>query len=381
MKKNIRILQYGALTTNKGGIESYIIAQLRHIDKNFFKYDFLIAKDSPMVAYEKEIKSYECNIYREYIPLGKNPFKHYLALYKFFKKNKNVYDIVITNIVDFYNINILIIAKLFGVKVCIAHSHMAYDSRRTFLRKILVNINRKIFAPRFCDYLFACSEKAYKWMFGDKLWKKKGALIVKNGIEYSKFEFDKKKRERIREKLNINSKLVLGHTGKFLDQKNHKFIIDIYSEIHKRNPNTVLLLIGKGPLEEKIRKKVVKLNLIDCVKFLGMRDDVNELLQAIDIFLFPSKYEGLPVSLIEAQAAGLKCFVSDEVISKEVAITDLIEFISLNKDAKFWAEKILSAYPYERKIQAQLIKQNGYDIEGEIKNIEEFFKKIVNIYE
>ena len=377
MKKNIRILQYGALTTNKGGIESYIISQLRHINKNIFKYDFLIAKDSPLVAYEKEVKSYGCNIYREYIPWGKSFFGHYFSLYKFFKKNSDKYDIVITNIVDFYNINILIMAKLFVVKFCIAHSHMSYDLRRKFLRKILVNINRKIFAPKFCDYLFACSENAAEWMFGNKLWHNKGVLIVKNGIEYDKFKFNTETRDLIRKNLKIENKMVLGHTGKFLDQKNHNFIIDIFEEIHKMYPQTILLLIGQGPLEEQMKNKVLELKLENSVKFLGMRDDVNELLQAMDIFLFPSKYEGLPVSLIEAQAAGLKCFVSDEVISKEVVITDLVEFISLNKGPKFWAKKILDLFPYKRKNQLGAVMKAGYDIKSEIKTIEKFFIKIV----
>lgn len=375
MKKCINILQYGALTTNKGGIESYIISQLRHINRNFFKYDFLIAKNSPKVAYEDEIKSYKCNIYRDYIPWSKSFFGHYYALYKFFKKNKGKYDIVVTNIVDFHNINILIVAKLFGVKTCIAHSHMANDLRSNLLKNIFIYINKKI-GKYFCDYLFACSEQAGEWLFGN-LWNEKKTLVLKNAIEVENFSFNFAIRNKIRKILHVEDNIVIGHTGKFTDQKNHEFLIKIFKEIYDRNNNFRLILVGEGNLKNSIKAKVKKMGLEDAVIFLGMRADVNNILQGMDIFLFPSKYEGLSVSLIEAQASGLKCFVSDTV-SSDVKITDLVDFISLEEKPAFWASKILSSYQYIRKNVFFDIKNSGYDIITEINKIEDFYKNVAD---
>lgn len=372
MKKCINILEYGALTTNIGGIESYIISQLRHINRDVFKYDFLIAKDSPKVAYEDEIKSYECNIYRDYIPWGKSFFGHYYALYKFFKKNKGKYDIVITNIVDFHNINVLIVAKLFGVKTCIAHSHMANDLRGNFIRKIFIYINKKI-GKYFCDYLFACSDKAGEWLFGDNLWKKKKSLVLKNAIETEKFIFNFNIRNKMRKMLHLENNIVIGHTGKFTDQKNHEFIIDIFKEIYDKNNNFRLILVGEGELEEQIKEKVKEMKIEKAVIFLGKRVDINNILQGIDVFLFPSKYEGLPVSLIEAQASGLKCIVSD-IVSNEVKITNLVSFISLKEKPLIWASKILEEYNYVRENKYYDIKKAGYDIKTEINFIEKWFK-------
>lgn len=371
MGKHINILQCGALSDNKGGIESYIRSQVEVINKNIFKIDFLISKKQKYIAYENEIKSNNCIIYKDLVPWNESFFGHYISLYKFFKKHKNKYDIVVSNILDFHNINILIMAKFFGVKICIPHAHMAYDLRRNIIYKYLGYMNR--FLSRFfCDYVFACSKSAGEWVYGKNLWNEKG-IVINNAIDVDKYIFKEDIRILVRNKLDLKNKLVIGHTGKFLDQKNHEFIIDIFEKVHEKNHDSILILVGQGPLENNIRQKVKNKNLIDSVMFLGMRNDVNELLQGMDIFLFPSKYEGLPVSLVEAQAAGLKCIVSDEVISKEIAITNLVEFISLNKDAEYWSNEILKNYPYNRKNTRKEIIKAGYSVKESVKNIEEFY--------
>ena len=161
--------------------------------------------------------------------------------------------------------------------------------------------------------------------------------------------------------------------GRFVNQKNHDFILEIYSEIVKKIPNSYLILIGKGILEENIKNKAQKLKLDDKILFLGEKDNVNELLQAMDVFIFPSKHEGLPVALIEAQAAGLKIYTSEEGVSKEVKITDLIEFISLKKDKNYWADSIVANSKYYRKDMSKKIIENGYDTRTSINKMESFY--------
>lgn len=371
-EKKIKIIEYGALTSTKGGIESYVITQLRYINKKKIKIDFLVPNENEKLAYEDEIIELGSEIYRDYIRWKKNFFGHYYTLYKFFKKHKGEYDIAVGNYLDLQNINFLIMAKLFGVKTCIAHAHMAYESRKSIIKYFLVKINR-LLSLYFCDYLWACSEVAGRWMFGDYLWNKKDNLVIKNTIDNDKYKYNKIIRNKIRKLLSIDNSFVIGHVGRFVNQKNHDFILEIYSEIVKKIPNSYLILIGKGILEENIKNKAQKLKLDDKILFLGEKDNVNELLQAMDVFIFPSKHEGLPVALIEAQAAGLKIYTSEEGVSKEVKITDLIEFISLKKDKNYWADSIVANSKYYRKDMSKKIIENGYDTRTSINKMESFY--------
>lgn len=370
LNNKIRVLHYGALSGTYGGVESYIINQYRKLRKCNIQYDFLVNNSEEKLAYEDELKNYGCNIYRIWNGRKNGIIKHYYNLYKFFKSHKNLYDIAIGNYLDIQNIDFLIMAKLSGIKICIAHSHMA-DGKRCFRDKILVGINR-ILGWGFFDYLFACSERAGKWMFGSFLWRIKKKQVIYNSIEAKRYIFDKEKRKYVRSLLNLDNKFVIGHTGRFAIQKNHDFIIDVFKEINKQYNNSILVLVGKGPLEETIRNKVKSLNLEDNVIFFGERNDVNDLLQAMDIFIFPSNFEGLGISVIEAQYSGLKCFVSDN-IPKEAKITENIFFISLEKNAKYWANFILNNKDYERKEMNDLVKNKEYDIDYNVDKIKEFF--------
>ena len=374
MKENkIKILEYGALTATKGGVESYIINQLRYINKEQFQIDFLVPNENEKLAYEDEIISLGSKIYRSYIRWKNSFFGHYYTLYKFFREHKGEYNIAVGNYLDLQNINFLIMARLFGIKICIAHSHMAYEKRKNIIKYILVKINR-ILSLYFCDYLWACSEVAGKWMFGPFLWDKKNKLLIKNSIDNEKYKYNKIIRDKIRNDLKINNYFVIGHVGRFAEQKNHEFILDIFYEIIKKEPKSCLMLIGKGDLEEKIREKAQNLRIDKNILFLGERNNVNELLQSMDILLFPSKHEGLPVSLIEAQAAGLPIYTSKEGVSKEAKITNLIEFISLEKSAKYWADFILKNNKSYRLDMSKEIIESGYDINTEIKKIENFYR-------
>lgn len=377
MEKNkIKIIEYGALTSTKGGIESYIITQLRHINKDKFQIDFLVPNEYEELAYEHEIKALNSKIYRGYIRWKNSFWGHYYTLYKFFKQHKGEYDIAIGNYLDLQNINFLIIAKLFGVKVCIAHAHAGENLRKNWKRNLLVKINR--FLLYFIvDYLYSCSQEAGKWMFGDKLWNKKKHFIIENSIETKSFLFDINKRNYLRNFYNVKDAIVIGHTGRFAKEKNHDFIIDIFYELVKKGKNVYLFLIGDGILRSKIEKKIKELQLNNRVFILGERNDVNELLNMMDIFLFPSKTEGLGISLIEAQINGLYCFTSKDVVPNSVKFTDHLNFISLNKGAIYWANEILKVSKKNREIYNEKKVISNYNIDNTIKIIEKIFSEVV----
>ena len=183
------------------------------------------------------------------------------------------------------------------------------------------------FSKKYATDYFACSELAGRWLFGDKTFEQGKVTIINNAIDLDKFKYDEKVRKEKRKELNINDDtLVVGHIGRFVAQKNHTFLIDIFSELHKKEKNSILLLIGQGPLIGEIKQKVETLGISDSVKFLGQRDDVNELYNAMDLFLFPSLYEGLGMVLIEAQANGLPCIASTEV-PKNARVSKKISFV------------------------------------------------------
>lgn len=377
MEKNkIKIIEYGALTSTKGGIESYIIAQLRHINKDKFQIDFLVPNEQEKLAYEDEIINLGSKIYRSYIRWKNSFFGHYYTLYKFFKEHKGEYDVAVGNYLDLQNINFLIMAKIYGVKAEIAHAHAGENLKKNWKRNLLVKINR--FLLYFIvDYLYSCSQEAGKWMFGNKLWKKKKHFIIENSVETKKFLFDINKRRYLRNLYNVEDALVVGHTGRFAEEKNHNFIIDIFYELVKQEKNVYLFLIGDGILRSKIEKKVKELELNNRVFILGERNDVNELLNMMDIFLFPSKTEGLGISLVEAQINGLYCFTSKDVVPNSVKFTDRLNFISLNKDAIYWANEILRVSKKNREIYDEKMVISNYNIDNAIKIIEKNFLEVV----
>ena len=208
----------------------------------------------------------------------------------------------------------------------------------------------------------APSSEAACYTFGKKQLKNGKVKILHNAIPYRDFIFNCEIREKVRKNLKIEDKLVIGHIGRFDEQKNHKFLIEIFKEIKKNNENAILLLVGNGSLKEKVRKQVEELKLDDSVIFLGVRKDIPQLLMAMDIFVFPSLYEGMPNTVIEAQATGLKCIISD-TITREADITGLVSYTSLNNGIEEWKSKVLNNCQYERKDTSDKFKEKGYDIE------------------
>lgn len=349
-----------------GGVDTMVMNYYRHIDRSKVQFDFI------MDGYEKtpiddEIRALGGRVYKVE-PYAKNIVKSMRQYYRIFRENR--YPIV------HCHMNTLSVFPLFeawraGVPVRIAHSHstaVKSEGTRTTIKYMLRPFS-KLFPTDYC----ACSEYAGRWLFGDKFFDSGKVRVIKNAIDLERFSFKPQVRTQMREKLGIENKFVVGHVGRFMYQKNHDFLIDIFDEIHKQNPNSILLLIGDGPLKKQIQEKVDKLGLTNSVQFLGLRRDVPDLLQAMDVFVLPSYYEGLPVVGVEAQAAGLPCFFSD-AITAETKITDLVSFINLSQTPANWAQKIVCcANDFPRTNMHQEIEKSGFDIQNAAKELEKLY--------
>ena len=277
----------------------------------------------------------------------------------------------------FAEIPVLCAAKKVGIATRIIHSHNSsmgtdHPVKRMLLKcRVALDIGRGIVA-KLATHYFACSQLAAEWLFPAHIVESGKVMLVKNGIDSARFQFNREIREKYRSEMGLTDKFVVGNVGRFSFAKNHTFLLDIFAEIHKRKPESVLLLIGEGELEEEVQKKTDDLHLTDCVCFLGLRSDVNCLLQTMDVFVLPSFFEGLPIVAIEAQAAGLEMVMSDAV-SREAGITELAEFISLDQEAEVWADRILQLYGYSRRNMCEEIMAAGYDMAGTAKWVESFY--------
>jgi glycosyltransferase involved in cell wall biosynthesis len=265
---------------------------------------------------------------------------------------------------------------LVGIPMRIIHSHNNSNedvgiSLVIVIRRFGKFLNKFLLKLSATNY-WACSKLAGEWMFG-----KHPFDIIHNAIDTKKFIYNKELRSIVREKLNLHDEFIIGNVARFSYQKNHEFLIDIFNEIVKRKANSILLLVGDNAADhtylDMTIAKIKQLHLEKKVIFLGMRKDVNRLYQAMDVFILPSHFEGLPIVGLEAQAAGLRCYFSD-TITKELEITNLANYLPLG-NAMIWAEKILKEPVYKRCNMEQEIIDRGYDITSEVKKIEDFFLK------
>ena len=247
------------------------------------------------------------------------------------------------------------LAKICGVKVRVCHSHMAYmtgaDTKPHYkLFRFLLN--------RFATLRIACSSDAGRHLFG-----KHSFTILNNAIEAEKYVFDSTRRKQMRNKLGLSGKFVIGTVGRLSFQKNPQFSVEIFQKIHEHRPEAVLMFVGQGELEEEVCTLVRDKGLEQNVLFLGLRSDVPDLLQAMDVFVLPSRFEGLGIVSVEAQAAGLKTFATAKVVPQEACISDtLFTYLPQNASAKQWAETILAADTDHRVNTLSLIQSSGYDI-------------------
>ena len=365
------------ISMNRGGAESMVMNYYRHIDRSKVQFDFLVHREQKG-EFDDEIRSLG-GIIHKVAPINIfNPKKYYSELSLFFKEHAT-YQIIHSHI-NTFSYYPLKIAQEFNIPVRIAHAHTALPkpSLKDFLNvkeiketiKTLIKFQLKKKIHQNSNYCFACGRRAGSWLFGVN----SNFTIINNAIDSSKFVYDKVIAEQYKSDHNLLNKIVIGHVGNFTEPKNHTFILDIFYELQKMDKKFHLVLIGDGPLRNNIEAKIDKLKIKERVSLLGVRKDIHNLCKMIDVFVFPSLYEGLPVTLIEAQASGLQVFVSNSVTS-EVNITNKIIFmpINLEKAAKNWAQSIKDSIPYKRKDTSRCIINSGYDIKTSALLLEKFY--------
>ena len=271
---------------NGGGVESVVMNYYRNIDRNKIQFHFLCDEDSTDIPYE-EIEKLGGKVI--VIPPYQKLFKYQKELYRIFKENN--YKIVHSHI-NALSVFPLRIAKKAGVPIRIAHSHST-SNKKEWKKNILKMILRSL-SKLYANNYFACTEYAGKWLFGKKVVERKELNVINNAIDLKKFEFNENTRKALREELGIkDDTLIIGHVGRFMKQKNHEFLVEVFNEVYKKNQNTLLILIGQGPLLSEIKEKAINLNIEDKIKFIGQVTDVEKYYNIMDIFLFPSIYEGL----------------------------------------------------------------------------------------
>lgn len=352
-----------------GGVESVIMNYFENMDRTKFQFDFICDEDSTNIPYEK-IKKLGGKII--IVPPYQHIFKYISTLKKIFKKNN--YQIVHSNI-NTISVFPLYAAKKTGIPIRIAHSHSS--SNKVEWKKNLIKNILRIFSKKYANVYFACSESAGRYLFGNKTYENGKVTIINNAIDIEKFKFDLKKEKEIKDKNDIeDSAFVIGHIGRFVAQKNHSFLIDVFNEVHKIDREAILLLIGQGPLQSKIKRKVTDLKLEENVKFLGQISNISDYYNAMSTFVLPSIYEGLGMVLIEAQENKLPCIASTEV-PIEASISNQVEYIDIEKGAEYWAQEILKKNRENIKYKYNENRKK-YNIKNASKRLEKEYIKELN---
>lgn len=346
-----------------GGIEAYLLNTLAWMDFSKLYVDIFVPGKIVSKEIASKFENLGCTIYEQLILGGK--IQKGVGLIKklraFLKEHS--YDIVYVNAGNIVRQAVAIsISKRYGIKIRIAHSHNAIFTDSLIKKVFCCVLQRTI--TKNATHLAACSRAAAIYQFGENAAKR--TTIIKNGINTKKFRFQGEKRTEIRKKFNLEGTFVIGHIGRFSAQKNHCFLIDVFREIVRKEPLARLLLVGEGELEDSVRVQVKSYGLCENVIFVGATDQVEDYLCAMDVFVLPSLFEGLPIVGIEAQTSGLPCIISDKVTS-EMKVIDWVEFVSLSSGVRVWANVILKykaeIYRAKREQAYQYVKSSGYDIQ------------------
>ncbi len=365
----VRVL-HNIVLMDTGGIETLVINLYKHIDRERLQFDFLVHRPQEGY-YEKQIRDYGGKVFRTcpYNPLHTNQFKKECMEvlenhpeYKVFHAHQEL------------NLWTLRYAQQAGIPTRIAHSH---NAKTVINLKYFFLLYEKAFIKKHCTDMFMCSPAAGEWSFGKKAVADGRVKFVKGIIETDRFKYDEQVRREVREELGVGNKTVIGHIGRFMQQKNHMFLLEIFSQIHKKNPNTVLILCGNGRLENDIKKRAHELGLENDIIYTGVVGGVNvqtcRLYQAFDLYLFPSLWEGLPLTGIEAQTSGLPILMSD-VIAPETIVTDNVTQLSLKQNAEAWADKALDILSNFKRTDCQpQVKKAGFDVRDTAEWLQSFY--------
>ena len=355
---------------NCGGAETLLMHLYRAMDREKVQFDFLVNEFDPMF-YEQEIGSLGGHIHRMPFLTTVTPLGYRIALDRFFKVHP--YKIVHSHLETTTGL-ILCEAKRMGVPVRIAHSHNSRFTR-TGLAALPENAFKAYCRTKIvpnATHLFSCSEKAGEWLYGEYAAQSR---LLRNGIDTAACAFNAQTREEMRASLSLGDRFVFGHVGRFNDQKNHVFLIEAFRRFHEKQPDSLLLLVGDGDLMQTVRAQARDAKLENSVRFLGLRDDVPRLLQAMDAFLLPSKFEGLPLVLVEAQAAGLPCLAADVVSPMADLSAVPFRFLPLEYDA--WVQAMCDVPHTRVEGAAQIVASEGYDSRIQAEGLQKFYLESV----
>lgn len=364
----MRILEV-CVDLDGGGIERYLLNYCSRIPE--IQFDFA-AVDSKIGILEPQFEALGCHIYR--VPRQSHGVR---ANYNAIKKilTENTYDAVHVHL-GYRGAVALWCAKRCGIKTRIVHAHIAAEpesAKQRFIRKGFTALVKCL-----ATHLAACGVDAAKWVWGQKPYAKGKVIVHNNAIETAKYAYSEEVRAAVRTDLGVGENtLVVGHVGRLSAQKNQLRLLDIFGEIHRLRPDSVLLLVGRGDLESAIRKKVEEMGLSDAVRLLGVRDDVPQLLSAFDTFVFPSTHEGLPFTLIETQCNGLPA-ISADTVTPLVKLGEDVEFLSLSQSDTVWAQAALAAAERGHDSAGALrVAEAGYDIDREAVRLREYYEEAI----
>lgn len=369
MEKKKKIL-YILSSLDRGGVDLSVYRMQQSIDKNKFQPVFCVVQE--------HIGELEQNLLRQNIKVIHQPKMNYVESYKYYLDlfHSNKFDVVHCNLPFFSGI-VMLAAYKSGIPIRITHSHFSkrliyeHDSKFKKFFSSFYRIAMRRITGIYSTCIIGCSKEAGEFVSSKSVFRKKG-LVLNNAVDTNKYKYDESKRKIVRKKLNISDNLVLGHIGHLNYIKNQSFLLDIFSEFHKKHADSILLLVGGGNDEPMLRNKTDLLNLKDFVIFTGVRDDIPDLILAMDCLVFPSLFEGFPLTLIEAQAGNLPCVVSDSVTSS-VCINKNFSFVSLKAPISEWCKKIEEMLRINRQTVDNSVVRNEFDIKV-------IGKKLENIY-
>lgn len=356
----IRVLQIVG-RMDRGGIETMIMNLYRHIDRQQVQFDFL-AHYGKEAAYNEEIRALGGRIY-EMPPLKDEEHVYYWRLFSYIKALNQFfsqhpeYRVIhghMTNTAAIY----MPIAKRHGVSCCIAHSHNTHG--KAGLLGVATNVLQKPIYKCATDF-FACSEGAKHWFYPQKLIESGKVQVLANAVDAQRFRFNREKRAAIRQELHLEGKCAVVCVARFRPEKNQMFLIEVLRQMVKQHPEVVFVFAGEGPCQEAVQKKAAEYHLEEHTRFLGMRTDVPDVLSGSDVFVLPSLWEGLPVTVIEAQANGLHCVVT-EGLTEEMNALGMVEYVSLEQSPAVWAEALWDGATQPREDTYDKMESSGYDI-------------------
>lgn len=363
----IRILHIG-MSPNPGGVENFVMNVYRNIDRNKIQFDFLVDHNVDKIAYEDEIISLGGKVYKSYYRRKELFTKGRISIKAFLKQHPEISGIHMHANTLNPMFKVLEVAKKMKIKVRILHSHNSNYMKKLKIKDKLYEKYARIKLRSVTTNLFACSKEAGQWMFHDNNFQ-----VIKNGIDVDKFKFDEETRNITRQELNLSNNFVIGHVGRMNYQKNPIYLLEIFKKIYQKDNTARLLYVGDGDMKSEVDEFIKNNSLEGKVILLGAVENPYKYFCAMDVFLLPSRFEGLGIVLLEAQANGLKCYTTNMVL-QETNVTETVEYIGLDETKEKWAEEILKSKNTERKTDvSKYFEQAGYSIENTVKVLQKIY--------